>query len=76
MSSKNSIFKKNESHNLSYNSNRVATGNPVVFTLSPPECYMEIRNGYGTSGTRVAGKFLKSFAICEIMLVCSFHKVP
>jgi hypothetical protein len=30
----------------------VATGNPVVFTLSPPECYMEIRNGYGTSGTR------------------------
>ena len=34
---------------------RVATGNPVVFTLSPPECYMEIRHGYGTSGTRVAG---------------------
>lgn len=31
------------------------SGNPVVFTLSPPECYMEIRNGYGTSGTRVAG---------------------
>lgn len=35
--------------------NRVATGNPVIFTLSPPECYMEIRNGYGTSGTRVQG---------------------
>jgi hypothetical protein len=34
---------------------RVATGNPVVFTLSPPECYMEIRHGYGTSGTRVGG---------------------
>ncbi|XP_055610182.1 uncharacterized protein LOC129757087 isoform X2 [Uranotaenia lowii] len=33
----------------------VATGNPVVFTLSPPECYMEIRNGYGTGGTRVTG---------------------
>lgn len=33
----------------------VATGNPVVFTLSPPECYMEIRNGYGPSGTRVSG---------------------
>ncbi|XP_058456868.1 uncharacterized protein LOC131434232 [Malaya genurostris] len=33
----------------------VATGNPVVFTLSPPECYMEIRNGYGTTGTRVTG---------------------
>uniref|UniRef100_A0A182WIC1 ZP domain-containing protein n=1 Tax=Anopheles minimus TaxID=112268 RepID=A0A182WIC1_9DIPT len=33
----------------------VATGNPVVFTLSPPECYMEIRNGYGTNGARVTG---------------------
>lgn len=36
-------------------SSRVATGNPVVFTLQPPECYMEIRYGYGTTGTRVAG---------------------
>lgn len=35
--------------------NRVATGNPVVFTLSPPECYMEIRYGYGTTGNRVGG---------------------
>ena len=26
-----------------------------MFTLSPPECYMEIRNGYGISGTRVTG---------------------
>lgn len=34
---------------------RVATGNPVVFTLTPPECYMEIRYGYGTQGNRVAG---------------------
>lgn len=34
---------------------RVATGNPVVFTLSPPECYMEIRNGYGVGGNRVTG---------------------
>ncbi|XP_077292758.1 cuticlin-6 [Arctopsyche grandis] len=33
----------------------VATGNPVVFTLQPPECYMEIRNGYGTNGARVSG---------------------
>ncbi|KAI4467968.1 cypher isoform b [Holotrichia oblita] len=33
----------------------VATGNPVVFTLTPPECYMEIRYGYGTSGNRVTG---------------------
>ncbi|KAM7358177.1 uncharacterized protein ACRADG_003232 [Cochliomyia hominivorax] len=33
----------------------VATGNPVVFTLSPPECYMEIQNGYGIGGPRVTG---------------------
>ncbi|XP_050294575.1 uncharacterized protein LOC126734841 isoform X2 [Anthonomus grandis grandis] len=33
----------------------VATGNPVVFTLTPPECYMEIRYGYGTGGNRVTG---------------------
>ncbi|KAK9871866.1 hypothetical protein WA026_015115 [Henosepilachna vigintioctopunctata] len=33
----------------------VATGNPVVFTLTPPECYMEIRYGYGTTGNRVTG---------------------
>ncbi|KAL9901807.1 uncharacterized protein ACN2A1_003467 isoform 1-T1 [Glossina fuscipes fuscipes] len=39
-----------------YNSQRrVATGNPVVFTLSPPECYMEIQNGYGIGGPRVTG---------------------
>ncbi len=25
------------------------------FTLTPPECHMEIRSGYGTSGARVAG---------------------
>ena len=34
---------------------RVNTADPVHFTLTPPECHMEIRNGYGTSGTRVAG---------------------
>ncbi|XP_055844953.1 uncharacterized protein LOC129911249 [Episyrphus balteatus] len=33
----------------------VATGNPVVFTLSPPECFMEIQNGYGIGGSRVTG---------------------
>lgn len=44
-------------HNLCYVlvNGRVATGNPVVFTLSPPECYMEIRNGYGIAGSRVTG---------------------
>ena len=43
------------SHVLLLKCYRVATGNPVVFTLSPPECYMEIRHGYGTSGDRVGG---------------------
>lgn len=33
----------------------VNTADPVSFTLTPPECHMEIRNGYGTSGTRVTG---------------------
>ncbi|KAK7007297.1 hypothetical protein SK128_006519 [Halocaridina rubra] len=33
----------------------VQTGNPVVFSLTPPECHMEIRYGYGTAGTRVTG---------------------
>ena len=42
-------------HKRFYKCSRVATGNPVVFTLQPPECYMEIRYGYGTTGTRVAG---------------------
>lgn len=27
----------------------------MVFTLSPPECYMEIKYGYGTAGNRVTG---------------------
>ncbi|KAF5287985.1 hypothetical protein FQA39_LY15567 [Lamprigera yunnana] len=40
---------------LAINSLIVATGNPVVFTLTPPECYMEIRYGYGTNGNRVTG---------------------
>ena len=34
--------------------NRVNTENPVHFTLSPPACHMEIREGYGTSGQRVS----------------------
>ena len=34
---------------------RVNTADPVHFTLTPPECHMEIRSGYGTSGNRVTG---------------------
>ena len=37
------------------NFTRVNTADPVHFTLTPPECHMEIRNGYGTTGARVAG---------------------
>lgn len=33
----------------------VATGNPLTFTLTPPECHMEIRQGFGNTGTRVTG---------------------
>lgn len=53
---------------------RVATGNPVVFTLSPPECYMEIRNGYGTSGTRVGGKISSCLLLTNknILNLCEF----
>ena len=29
---------------------RTNTADPVVFTLTPPECHMEIKNGYGTEG--------------------------
>jgi len=31
------------------------TADPVVFTLTPPECFMEIRSGYGLGGNRIAG---------------------
>ena len=31
------------------------TADPVHFTLTPPECHMEIRSGYGTAGNRVTG---------------------
>lgn len=54
--------KNNDCIVMIFNYCRVATGNPVVFTLSPPECYMEIRNGYGTTGTRVAGECLQKDA--------------
>ena len=34
---------------------RVNTADPVHFTLTPPECHMEIRSGYGPGGQRVTG---------------------
>lgn len=51
------LVKKLESHGTENSEliSRVATGNPVLFTLSPPECYMEVRYGFGASGTRVGG---------------------
>ncbi|CAB4065826.1 unnamed protein product [Lepeophtheirus salmonis] len=33
----------------------VNTADPVHFSLNPPECHMEIRQGYGTSGHRITG---------------------
>lgn len=35
--------------------NRVNTGSPVVFTINPPQCQMEVRRGFGTAGTRTSG---------------------
>ena len=34
---------------------RVNTADPVHFTLTPPECHMEIRDGYGLNGNRISG---------------------
>ena len=34
---------------------RVNTADPVHFTLTPPECHMEIRSGYGVTGNRITG---------------------
>ena len=34
---------------------RVNTGSPVVFTINPPQCQMEIRRGFGIAGTRTSG---------------------
>ncbi|XP_013784839.1 uncharacterized protein LOC106468932 [Limulus polyphemus] len=33
----------------------VNTGNPVVFTLTPPECYMEIKEGFNVRGHQIDG---------------------
>jgi hypothetical protein len=42
-------------HSVQLFIDRVATGNPMTFTLTPPEAHMEIRSGYGTTGARVSG---------------------
>ncbi|KAG8198545.1 hypothetical protein JTE90_026446 [Oedothorax gibbosus] len=34
---------------------KLRTGSPVVFTLPPPQCNMEVRNGFGPSGNRITG---------------------
>ncbi|XP_023227726.1 uncharacterized protein LOC111628218 [Centruroides sculpturatus] len=33
----------------------VNTGSPVIFTVSPPQCHMEIRHGFGTTGDLISG---------------------
>lgn len=42
-------------HNLVYIFFRVNTGSPVVFTINPPQCQMEVRRGFGVAGTRTSG---------------------
>ncbi|GIY83857.1 ZP domain-containing protein [Caerostris darwini] len=34
---------------------KLRTGSPVVFTLPPPQCNMEVRRGFGPSGIRISG---------------------
>lgn len=36
-------------------SDRVNTGSPVVFTINPPQCQMEIRRGFSIAGPRTSG---------------------
>ncbi|KAG1656600.1 hypothetical protein GQR58_023820 [Nymphon striatum] len=33
----------------------VATGNPLLFTTKPPECFMEIRRGFSLTGNTISG---------------------
>ncbi|XP_017464255.1 PREDICTED: uncharacterized protein LOC108357692, partial [Rhagoletis zephyria] len=33
----------------------INTGSPVVFTVNPPQCQMEIRRGFGIAGSRTSG---------------------
>jgi len=40
---------------LTHLTRRTNTADPVVFTLTPPECFMEIRSGYGLTGPRITG---------------------
>ena len=40
---------------LTHLKRRTNTADPVVFTLTPPECFMEIRSGYGLTGPRITG---------------------
>ena len=54
---------------------RVATGNPLTFTLSPPECHMEIREGHGTTGVRVAGPVRVGDPITLVVYMRSEHGI-
>ena len=49
-----SMPKRNRTFTLNLNF-RTNTADPVVFTLTPPECFMEIRSGYGLTGPRISG---------------------
>ena len=49
-----SMPKRNRTFTLNLNC-RTNTADPVVFTLTPPECFMEIRSGYGLTGPRISG---------------------
>jgi hypothetical protein len=42
-------------YRASTQTHRVNTGSPVVFTINPPQCQMEVRRGFGTAGSRTSG---------------------
>ena len=58
---RNRLRWKTNSHEKKTNLNRPSlclrtnTADPVHFTLTPPECSMEMRTGYALNGPRVSG---------------------
>ena len=48
---------------------RTNTADPVVFTLTPPECFMEIRSGYGTTGQSIQNNTNKNLEHGHIIYI-------
>ena len=48
---------------------RTNTADPVVFTLTPPECHMEIKNGYGTEGKDI---YYRLYVLIDLLAIYIF----